>query len=739
MPGAIAMTNQPHIQPTVQSGTSGLQGLLPALQWLDRLLQQAVIAAQAEYGRDPAGNDYQGLYVSAEAVERLLAREPGAPGLPLANAALGAAFAGQVAQVPRFQELAHTFGLGDFDLAVLLIALAPEVDLRYERLYGYLQDDITRRRASVDLALNLLCPSGESKLVHRAHFAPNAPLRRQHLLHLVADPHQIHPPDLAYALKLDEPIVRWLLDQPGVDTRLAAFCEWVQPTERLEALPLPVEMVRALRSLVQESQSTPLRFYFHGPQGVGKRQTAAAIAHALGQRLWVVNLARLPAKASLEFPVPILFREAQLHHGVVYVQGLDEAVSDAARMDPSSHQPFYQPLLEWMAQAPGVTILAGRQPWLPIASGLPRTLIPVAFPLPDFAHRRDCWQRHLTALKMPLTASDLDILTARFRLTPDQIADAVAIAHHQFQWQQAQSANAATPTLLDLFAAARKQSGDALRALARKVEPHYGWADIVLPPDPLAQLKELCNQVKYQHTVYQTWGFERRLSLGKGLNVLFSGTPGTGKTMAAEVLARELQLDLYRIDLSQIVSKYIGETEKNLDRIFTAADSSNAILLFDEADALFGKRSEVKDAHDRYANLEVAYLLQKMEEYEGITILTTNLRQNLDEAFTRRIRFIIEFPLPEAEYRRQIWQVTLPPEMPLAPDIDLDLIAQQFRLAGGNIRNIVLAAAFLAAEAGEAVGMAHVLKATKREFQKMGRLVSDEEFLPFAGALPPHE
>jgi SpoVK/Ycf46/Vps4 family AAA+-type ATPase len=268
-----------------------------------------------------------------------------------------------------------------------------------------------------------------------------------------------------------------------------------------------------------------------------------------------------------------------------------------------------------------------------------------------------------------------------------------------------------------------------LTALARKISPKKTWDNIILPADQLRQLREICNQVKYHHIVGQQWGFDETLSLGKGINVLFSGSSGTGKTMAAEVIANELQLDLYKIDLSQIVSKYIGETEKNLDRVFTAAENANAILLFDEADALFGKRSEVKDAHDRYANLEVAYLLQKMEEYEGVTILTTNLRQNLDEAFTRRIRFIIEFPFPEVDYRLQIWQGIFPKQMPLGEDVDLPLMAQQFKLAGGNIRNIALAAAFLAAEDGESVGMKHLLQATKREFQKMGRLVNEDDFL----------
>src|SRR5207247_6142077 len=221
--------------------------------------------------------------------------------------------------------------------------------------------------------------------------------------------------------------------------------------------------------------------------------------------------------------------------------------------------------------------------------------------------------------------------------------------------------------------------------------------------------------------VHADWGFERKLPLGRGINALFSGPPGTGKTMAAQVIASEFQLDLYQIDLSQVVSKYIGETEKNLRKVFDEADASQAILFFDEADALFGKRSEVKDAHDRYANIEVGYLLQRMEEYEGIAILATNLRQNVDEAFVRRLRFIVEFPFPDEEHRRRIWEVTFPREAPLADDVDVAALARDLKLAGGNIKNIALAAAFGAATDGGGIGMSHLLRAARREYQKIGR------------------
>jgi SpoVK/Ycf46/Vps4 family AAA+-type ATPase len=237
----------------------------------------------------------------------------------------------------------------------------------------------------------------------------------------------------------------------------------------------------------------------------------------------------------------------------------------------------------------------------------------------------------------------------------------------------------------------------------------------------VAQLREICARVEHSHSVLGDWGFDRKFSLGKGVTALFAGPSGVGKTMAAEVVAGELQLDLYKIDLAGVVSKYIGETEKNLDRLFTAAESANAILLFDEADALFGKRSEVRDSHDRYANIEISYLLQKMETYEGVAILATNLRQNLDEAFARRLAFHVHFPFPDVADRHRIWQIVWPPETPLDGDLDWDFHATRFKLSGGNIRNAALAAAFVAAAEGVSVSKRHVIQGVVREYQKLGK------------------
>jgi SpoVK/Ycf46/Vps4 family AAA+-type ATPase len=282
-------------------------------------------------------------------------------------------------------------------------------------------------------------------------------------------------------------------------------------------------------------------------------------------------------------------------------------------------------------------------------------------------------------------------------------------------------------TVEDISAGARAQNAAGLERLARRIEPIVGWDDLILPPVVDGQLRELTARARHRETVAGAWGMGQR-SRAQGITALFAGDSGTGKTMSAEVLANDLDFDLYVIDLSTVVDKYIGETEKNLDRIFTEADRVNGVLLFDEADALFGKRSEVKDARDRYANVEVAYLLQRMESFDGVAILTTNLRTNVDEAFTRRLDAIVDFPMPEEDDRRRLWIANLPPTLPREDGIDLDFLARQFRVSGGNIRNICVTAAYLAAAEGRTVSMADLIRGTDREYRKLGRLTVEAEF-----------
>jgi ATPase family associated with various cellular activities (AAA) len=674
--------------------------LLEALRRLDGLLERAIMAAEVAYGAEAATDPYRGLHISHADVERMLGREPCESPLRFSSDERPASPLGWISQA---------FGLSEFDADVLLVALAPELDLRYGRLYAYLQDDVSLRRPTVDLALNLLCADAGEKLAARARFAPDAPLVDKRVLSLIPDPNRPEPPLLSRFLKVDDQIVAVLLGHHGLDPQLASFCRYVEPSSSLDGLLVAPPVKRTLRALSRNRVETdePLRLYFRGLAGVGKRRAAEALAREGGASLLLANLALVP-EHGLDFECALhrVLREAWFHGSILYLEGFD----GLRREDPPARLEL---LFEALTSSRCTTIIGGAEAW--IAAGRePLGAVTIQFPLPAFAERRTCWHNELEAIDVSLPESGLDALAGRFRLTPIQISDAVATTRQRTP----------SPTLNDLFASARSQSGQELAKLARKIEPVYTWADIVLPEDTVRHLRELCLRPTHRHLVMNEWGFDRKLSLGKGTNALFAGPSGTGKTMAAEVIATELGLDIYKIDLSGVVSKYIGETEKNLDRIFTSAEGSNAILLFDEADALFGKRSEVRDSHDRYANIEISYLLQKMEEYEGIAILASNLRQNLDDSFVRRLAFAIHFPFPDEESRERIWRGIWAPDTPLAEDVDFGVLAHRFELSGAHIRNIALAAAFLAADDGRFVATRHIMCAVRREYQKMGKVLA---------------
>ena len=699
-----------------------------AFQRLDSLLRRAIAAMDGRGGPGTTADSRLGRYMSPAQAVRSLDDAAGEP-LPGGVGDPVQPDWGQItADDPGWGWLREMYGLSDFELDLALIALAPEVDLRYERVYGYLQDDLSRKRPTVDLALTLLCATASEKLEGRALFGPDATLLSRQVLTLIPDPQSVWPPLLAHLLKLDEQIVDIVLRQGGLDRRLAPCCQLLAPHRSFADTLLAEDVRKALLGMVAAAWGRrPLRFYFQGPRGAGKRGTAEALAGEMGVRLLVVSLDRLPlGDHGLPDFLALIFREAWLQGALLYLDDLDSLHGEQGTF-------CRRALAGQLAQHQGVTILAGAQVWAPWGEE-PLGVLVMPFVLPDFARRRQIWADTLAGYGACLAPADLDALAGRFRVAPGQIREAVLTAYNGARWRMAVNSPEPShdlplpaPTLGELFAATRSQTGHDLMALARKIEPVYGWDDIVLPGDPLAQLHELCQRVAHRQRVMGEWGFDRKLSQGKGISALFAGPPGTGKTMAAEVIARALGLDLFKIDLSAVISKYIGETEKNLERIFAAATDANAILLFDEADALFGKRSEVRDSHDRYANMEIAYLLQRMEQYDGLAILATNLRQHLDDAFTRRLQFIVEFPFPDEADRRRIWQVCFPAEAPRDPEIDFEQLARMFRLPGGNINNIVLGAAFFAAAENARISLGHLLQATRREYQKMGKVVSEAD------------
>jgi hypothetical protein len=386
--------------------------------------------------------------------------------------------------------------------------------------------------------------------------------------------------------------------------------------------------------------------------------------------------------------------------------------------------PAARPLLGVLAEAVTdfgwLVITSGDGPW-PHPDVLDDDLVvTVVVPPTSVEVRARAWRRALAG------AGDdpegwAQLLASRYQLGPAQIRAAV----HAARMRRLMRPGHPALTLDTLTAACREGTRHRLGTLAGKVDARYGWDDLVLPPHQIDVLQEICAQVRHRHTVHERWGFGRRLAHGTGLCVLFSGPSGTGKTLAASVLARDVGLDLYRVDLAQVVSKYIGETEKNLAAVFDEARTGNAILFFDEADALFGKRSAVTDAHDRYANIEISYLLQRMDDHDGVVVLATNLRQNLDDAFTRRIRFLVDFPFPDAGLRERIWRGHFPPQAPVSAEVDPTWLAANVQVAGGNIKNIVLNAAFRAAAEDTAVTPAHLLHGVRREFDKVGKVWSD--------------
>jgi hypothetical protein len=625
-------------------------------------------------------------------------------------------------------QLARTFGLSPFEVEVVIICLAPELQHKYDKLYAYIQDDITRKKPSVDLVMSLLCPTMAEQWRARTFFTAYAALFHAGLVHVIDDPQSPSgSSDLARFLQLDRRIVNYLLGNNQLDERLANIATVCCPGPTLEHILVESGAKTTLTHVLQRYFSSQITtrhrvvIYLHGPYGVGKRDLALGACAQLNCLLLYLDMELLLARESeAELLLRLAFRDSLLLQAAVYVDNLDSLLREETKA-----KVLLKTLSTMMAEYGWLAFLAGEKPWSLRGVWEQVVFQAIELPLPDVPLREAAWRRALESRFPTADATWARQLANQFHLTPGQIQAGAAFAEQQCPLSGRPSAI----RLADLYAACRQQATHKLNELAVKIEPRADWEDIVLPDDTLAQLKEICHQVTQRYRVFGEWGFDRKLSHGKGLSVLFSGPSGTGKTMAAEVIAHELQLDLYKVDLSGVVSKYIGETEKNLARIFQEAETSNAILFFDEADALFGKRTAVSDAHDRYANIETSYLLQKMEEYTGIVILATNLRENMDDAFTRRLRFIVEFPFPDEASRRLIWQTHFPPQAPRSDEIDYAFLARKFQIAGGNIKNIVLNAAFYAANNGSVIGMEHILHATRREFEKVGKLWSEPGFL----------
>jgi hypothetical protein len=574
------------------------------------------------------------------------------------------------------------FSLSEFERDVLVLCAGVELDGAFAALCGR---ERGRTAPTFSLALAALPDS------HWSAITPAGPLRHWRLIDVGAGDLLTTSP-----LRIDERILHYLAGLSCIDDRLRGLLTY-HPKADLPASHQPVaEQIAALWSV--DTLEAPPVVHLGGEDADGAVNVAAASCAALGLELHGMTAASVPADATERDLLTRLWeREAMLTRSALVLEGDDGELA--------------APAAAFVDHVRSYLVLARCR--LPARAS--RRIARFAVGKPTAAEQASVWQASLDGAAVN---GHVETLVSQFDLPAAAIEAAAAQA-------DAHPEEDAAATFERLWETCRVATRGRLDDLAQRIDPAGTWEDLVLPAAQLHVLRDMAAQVRHRHRVYHTWGFAAKGSRGLGISALFAGASGTGKTMAAEVLARDLRLDLYRLDLSQVVNKYIGETEKNLRRVFDAADAGGAVLLFDEADALFGKRSEVKDSHDRYANIEVSYLLQRMEAYRGLAILTTNMKTALDDAFLRRLRFIVQFPFPDAAHRAEIWRRIYPERMPLGT-LDYGRLAR-LNVSGGHIRNIALHAAFFAAAAEEPVGMPHLLRAARSEYAKLERPLTDAE------------
>ena len=632
------------------------------------------------------------------ALEQHAAKSPigtGTEGPSLKKRRMQGAKASQTPDFPNaLDRLCESFNLSAFERAVLLLCSGMELEAAFAPLCAAAQGDAARPWPTFSLALAALRQPDWRAL------SPSAPLRRWKLIEIGSGPALTLSP-----LRVDEFVLHYLAGERVPDERLAVLLESVHATADL--VPSHSAVAAQMAEVWLRSKQVPLPvLQLCGRPEDGKRDIAAAGCERLGLSLAAIPSHLVPTSAGdLNTLVRLLTRQSALHEQALLLDCDDTDPADAVREAAITR------MIDTIGSPLIVTTRTRR-------TERRRPMIAFDVCKATSAEQRSVWEAALGSTSSGLNGQ-VETLITQFNLSPNAIRAACSRA-------AGQSSSTAPADLSErLWDSCRIHARPRLDDLAERLEPGADWDDLILNEAQKRILREIATHVRHRYKVYGTWGFAQKLVRGLGISALFAGQSGTGKTMAAEVLASALRLDLYRIDLSSVVSKYIGETEKNLRRVFDAAEGGGSILLFDEADALFGKRSEVKDSHDRYANIEVSYLLQKMEAYRGLAILTTNRKDALDPAFLRRLRFIVQFPFPDVANRAEIWRHIFPGQTP-TEGLDLARLAR-LNIAGGNIRNIAVNAAFLAADAGEPVGMAHIFRAAQSEYAKLEKPFSEVE------------
>ncbi len=605
---------------------------------------------------------------------------------------------------PTLLELGQQFALSSFEQKILLLCAAAEIDPEIASLYAQAQGNPNNLYPTFALALTLFDDANWEAL------SPQSPLRYWRLVEINSS---LNLPLTLRPLQADERIVNYIKGLNQLDHRLGPFLLPWPPEEQQVSLP-PSQQQQVDKALLclEQANSRPRWpiLQLVGPDTISKRLVAWQIAERLGVYLYNMPAQLIPSTArELEDFARLWQRESLLLPLALYLNAA-ELESD------SSDSGLQQRVQQFLYRSNGLFLLDTRDVWYNMEQA--NCVLDVHKPTPT--EQITAWEAILPTGTDSLPAQ----LAGQFNLNLPTIQHITNSA-----LTQSAAASKSLPLLSDLlWQACLAYTRPRLDKLAQHILPKATWDDIVLSEDQRRYLGHIADQVVQRSTVYNNWGFRRRSSRGLGITVLFAGESGTGKTMAAEILANHLKLNLYRIDLSSVVSKYIGETEKNLRRLFDAAEDGGALLFFDEADALFGKRSEVKDSHDRYANIEINYLLQRLEAYQGLAILATNMKSGLDEAFTRRLRFTIMFLKPDETYRQRIWQKIFPSETPVE-GLDYSYLARKFKLAGGSIYNAALNAAFMATAAGTPVSMPHVLEAVRIELLKEERLLNEKDFI----------
>ena len=691
------------------------------LQRWEVLFEHHIRLRLGQLGDDPAG-----VAAAAEQTRQVTAA------LERQTAALRREAAARGAELPLDQVVA-TYGLSPVEAQILELALAPQLDVSFRQRVARFHNNILLDAVDVDLALALLFPTRRERLAARGLFAADAPLFRQKLLVLRLPKEPKGSGLLALELKPPDRLADFVLGRRCLDASLRPYAALEEPETPLATVHLPAADLDPVVALVERfdgahggegsgaarrgrpwpfGRDRGLAISITGPSGTGKTLTARALAHHLGRPLVCVDSGSLAgAGKDLGELAERLFDEARVQGAVLLFDRCEPLFSKGQGRLPA--------LLDGLERFGGLAVLTASRPD-ELDAGVERYVAWQLYTeMPEVAERHKLWLQHLRGVATLADDVDIDDLATRYELTGGQIRSAARVAGRRAQ------ATGDRPGPVDkalLRSSAQAQIRANMDDYSVRSRMALTLDDLVLPSREMVLIREVLEACRNRVFVMSKWGFGRRLVTGKGICILFKGEAGTGKTLCAEILAAELQMKLYQVSIPKIVSKYIGDTEKNIARIFSSARANHSMLLFDEADALFTKRVAVENAIDRFSNMEVNLLLQEIERFEGVTILTTNLDKNIDDAFARRIQFKIDFPFPEAQSRAKIWQVLFPPECPVADEIDFGELGEAFEISGGHIKNAVVRSAYRAAARGDSIRFEDIEFAAEQECKSAGKL-----------------